>query len=264
MKKTIAIGSAAVLLALCSSAMAQEARWDGFSLGMTGGYAEATGDILGTDNESFGFPDFYDITAKADVELDGFVIGGEIGRDWQKGNLVMGLFGDFTYSNIEDTRYSRYGYADDDNTACGDGLCRANDDDQFTVTNPLVANIGVRAGYDFGPLMLFAGTGLSYGKLEIAVADKNIDSNGNPQNNSTGQGSDDKWVLGFKVKAGAELPVSDKVSVGLSYEYLFLDTDTYKLAGPSYGSTNYDDANYYVELDAYQSSRFLVSLKYAF
>lgn len=264
MKKTTTIGSAAFLLAFCSSAIAQEARWDGFSVGITGGYAEATGDILGTDNETFGFPDFYDSTAKATVDPDGYVVGGEIGRDWQKGNLVMGLFGDFTYSNIAETRYSRYGYADDDNTPCGVGLCRNNDDDQFTVSNPLLANVGMRAGYDFGHLMLFAGTGLSYGKLEVAVADKNIDSNGNPQSNSTGQGSDEEWVLGFKVKAGAELPVSDRVSVSLSYEHMFLDTETYKVAGPSFGSTNYDDANYFVELDAYQSSRFLVSLKYAF
>lgn len=236
---------------------------NGFYVGIIGGYEDAAVDIEGTRDEVDGFPDLSN-GEHTSLDADGYLIGGEVGHDWRHGNLVYGVFGDFTYSTLEGERFSRYGYSDSDETMCAEGRCRNNDDDLFTVSNPFVASIGARVGVDMGPLVLFAGAGLSVGKLEVEVVDDNSDSNGGTNTNSVGEGSDDNWSLGYKLKLGAEMPVTEAVTIGLSYEYLSLESETYKVAGPSFGTTDYSDVNYRVELEEYRSNRFLLSFKYGF
>lgn len=232
-------------------------------VGVSLGYSTVVTDLLRTDGTLDGYPDFAPDEGMS-MDAEGYALGAEVGQDWSQDHVVFGLFADLLLSNIQGQRFSRYGYSDVDTTPCVMGLCRNRDDDYFTLKNPALINAGARIGYDFGNLMVSVGGGLSVGQLELAVVDDNSDSNGGVNDNGYGSGSDQKYAVGYNLKAGAEVPLTDSITVGMSYEYVHFDIDGFKLGGPSNGYVTYDDVEYVVGLFEYRASRFAIDTKYRF
>ena len=66
--------------------------WSGMYFGVNGGY--------GFGQSKFDYCVFGGCTPTPDFDINGWVAGGTAGVNWQHGNLVLGIEGDFDGSNI--------------------------------------------------------------------------------------------------------------------------------------------------------------------
>lgn len=95
--KTLAVGVAAI--ALASAAHADDYNWQGFYVGLNGGYADITSDtsrdvtVLG----GYAAQDALDIEAASLISQSpgGFTGGGQAGINWLSSGFLFGLEGDF-------------------------------------------------------------------------------------------------------------------------------------------------------------------------
>jgi len=93
-RRTAALMSVAVAaLAAPHAAAAPVATWQGFYLGISGGYAD--------HRARFGDPQYDWNGAGPFYFSDGAVYGGQVGYNWQAGSLVYGLEADFTKTWID-------------------------------------------------------------------------------------------------------------------------------------------------------------------
>jgi outer membrane immunogenic protein len=84
--------------------------WSGFYVGATGGYA-------------WGNPSFQDFNGSGpNVKISGGIFGGELGYNWQAGNIVYGFEADFQNGPKGHDRIGTPGGA----TFCGSGICRVD------------------------------------------------------------------------------------------------------------------------------------------
>jgi outer membrane immunogenic protein len=98
---------AAVLLPLAGSTRAQDAapgkqRWAGFHIGLHGGHGWANTDTYVDPLPSA--TQFVNLKPQfLDLSPSGSVYGAQFGYDWQWGKFVLGLEGDYTHMNLDDT-----------------------------------------------------------------------------------------------------------------------------------------------------------------
>src|SRR5438445_3022027 len=92
---SILLASVAVL-ALVTEASAQETRanWTGSYVGVEGGYA---GSSVRFDADATNFDDSH--------HKDGYLGGIYAGHDWQSGQFVYGVVGDFDFVGMHDTEF---------------------------------------------------------------------------------------------------------------------------------------------------------------
>lgn len=151
------------------NAAAPSATWDGAYIGAHAGFATGTVDW---EFSGGGGGDSYDI--------DGWVLGGQLGYNWQVDNLVFGLEADLSVATISG-EYAAFSTRDISWLASARG----------------------RVGFAIDSVLL-------YGTAGLAVA------------NSTGTLlilSDTATHIGWTVGVGAEVMVSDDVSLKAEYRY---------------------------------------------
>jgi OOP family OmpA-OmpF porin len=203
--RKILIGMALASSMLASPAMARD---DSLYIGLDGGVV--FGGSLGSDFDLDDDDDF------DDDERDVFDLKTKAG--WEAGLLLGYDFGGFrleaegSYKNLNVDRISSSlaGFDLDDVTP---GVQNRVDVDGDLKVKSLVAN----ALLDFGPddgLQFFAGGGVGIGwaDLEGSFAD---------ENNAFIDDSDS--ALAWQLMAGARLPISDSVDLGVKYKYFNLD-----------------------------------------
>jgi len=228
-----ALGAALLVVA---PAVAQDApSWTGPYVGGQLGYGFQPGDkdesILFDNNLDGSFGDTVNTAAGANAFSPGFCGGGtdaggpnggckddkdgvtwavHAGYDYQMGNIVVGVVGEYGRSTISD---SVTGYS--------------TTPAFYTMTRRLKDNAGVRlrAGFAAGSTLIYATGGGAWGKVENSFATSNR------ANAFTGNGNEDAW--GYKFGGGVEQLVSPNFSIGAQYLFTSLKAGDYRVrSGP--------------------------------
>lgn len=170
--------------------------WSGFFIGAHVGYgaADVSGKYTGEPGEDF----MLDEGGTFDLDLNGFVAGGQAGYNWQSGNLVLGLEADVTHVDWSDELIN--GTPE---------LVSANTD--------WVGTLRGRAGYAMDNLLVFATAGLALTDTKYYVND-HVD-NTDPSEFGTLKLND----LGFVVGGGAEYAVNQSWSIKAEALYFIFD-----------------------------------------
>jgi len=150
--------------------------WTGFYIGLNGGYGWSRFDGTGT----FG-PD--SVTAK------GWLGGATVGYNYQMGQFVLGVEGDFDWANVKH----------DEPLFAG----------TITLKNDYFITAAARLGYAFDRTLL-------YGKVGAAWTRDKYDGNDGAGGTVTGSSNRTGWMLG----AGLEYAIWNNLSAKLEYDYL--------------------------------------------
>lgn len=147
--------------------------WTGPYVGINGGYG-------------WGTSDFSAPFSTGSFDIDGGVVGGTLGYNWQMGQAVFGVEGDIDWSNIGGS------------ATCGGTTCSVNNDWLGTVRG--------RLGYSFDRFLPYITGGLAVGNISTNIA-------------GVGSGDDIKagWTAGGGVEAQITGPWTAKI------EYLYVD-----------------------------------------
>jgi outer membrane immunogenic protein len=194
--------------------------WTGFYLGVNGGSASMRqGNPLTISNSFFdpmmfpssNLPTFSRASRHNRTE---FIGGGQIGYNWQIGNLVLGMEADF----------SHIGGVDYPSTATPFSVPLGPTTTFVTSGEKgkhFVGTLRSRVGYSFDRLLIYATGGLSYGDFASGISRVgSTDALGNATSNFTADSSDSASV-GYAIGAGAEYALTTSWTV--KAEYLYVD-----------------------------------------
>ena len=168
--------------------------WQGLYFGGFAGYAWADGTYKEYDGDG--------VESKP-LDLDGGLFGVQIGYDFQRGQYVFGIVGDYSWLNSKDVE--RFG-----RDANKDGV----GDFSRTVEIHSLATLRGRLGYAFDGSLLYATAGVAF----VGV-DTDACIGGSPPGCSPKKSFDDSytsWVVG----AGYERQLGDGISFFAEYLYI--------------------------------------------
>jgi outer membrane immunogenic protein len=167
--------------------MVQLFDWSGLYWGIAGGYG--WGDS--SHSEAGGL-------ANGSFDANGWLLGGTLGYNWQAGQTVLGIEGDWSWSGIDGSGASAGG--------------------PISTELNWLATGRVRAGYAVDNYLFYVTGGAAWGKVEAANA-------------GIGSGSDTR--LGWTVGGGVETMLTPNWTAKLEYLYVDLgDKNTYTAGGP--------------------------------
>lgn len=176
---------------------AQAFDWNGFYLGLNGGYAGGRSSwsdpAVGGDSGKF--------------SGNGGTIGGQLGYNWQLGNTVLGVETDMNWLNAKGSSAGPGGVCASD----GGGLCQTQ--------QSWLGTTRLRAGYAIENWLPYLTGGLAYGNVRAL------------QPNGTSSGVQSGWTAG----AGLEYGFSRNWSAKL--EYLHIDLGTATFMGAASGTS---------------------------
>ena len=177
-------------------AVAQVMSWTGFYIGAQGGYG------WGSSNEVFyNAPNTAAFIGTQKYDMTGGFAGGVVGYNWQTGAFVLGLEGDYHWSDIS-------GRSSVVNVAPNLG------DTYFTKLRGF-GDIKGRLGYAAGAALFFVSGGAAVGDLQHRY--DGVPGNAFAQSNT-------KW--GYTVGAGVEYMFAQNWSGKLEYNYIDLGKST--------------------------------------
>jgi outer membrane immunogenic protein len=183
--------------------------WTGFYIGIHGGYGWADADI-DDDDFDFDFDDDGDDDFFGDAELEGPVIGGQVGVNWQFNNFVLGVEGDGSWSGIDD----------DEDTF--------DDDDDIGISAEVdwLASARGRVGLAWDRFMIYGTGGVAFAEFSTDLEDDGdlFDDEDDDDDGETEIG----WVAG----GGAEFMATDNVTLGVEYLHYSFD----EIDAPSFAS----------------------------
>lgn len=156
--------------------------WTGVYLGINGGW--------GWGESRFDFVDLG--TTTGDFDIDGGMVGGTLGLNWQTGAWVFGVEGDLDWTNINGS------------APCPNPLFTCE------TANNWLATVRGRLGFAAGNVLVYATGGGAFGDVEMTSIGFN------PSQKDTRAG----WSAG----GGIELALTSKISV--KAEYLHIDLGT--------------------------------------
>jgi outer membrane immunogenic protein len=188
--------------------------WTGAYVGVSLGHANAAYAV--TDATGEVAPEDYIDAFNGDFELEGWVLGGQLGYNYQlDNNIVLGVQGLILLPDLEG------GYA---------GI-REGDDEAIANVNvkvDWVAGLVGTVGYSFDRAMIYGGGGLAAGGVTVGV-------------NGVGEQVDltaEQTHLGWMATIGVAYALTDNVVATLDYSRIDLGTKTYELAGTIDGNTS--------------------------
>jgi outer membrane immunogenic protein len=204
-----ALAFPAALLAAPTAAQAAEGDGiGGFYLGVHGGYGTDSSIWAGTPNGNPA-PGF-STSNIADLNADGFLLGGTVGGRWQTGYIVLGIEGEASWANLKDSA---------PNTAFAGRTNRTDIDWIGTVT----AQFGVQTGRVHG--YLEAGLGFTGSEYSVADAD-------GVAPDLTGSVSDTRQ--GLVLGAGFEYLMDGGFSLRGEYNYMNFGSNEYRFGGDTW------------------------------
>lgn len=175
-------------------------RWAGFYAGVHAGIANRDGDIS-TENSTFS-PEF----PLATLHDSSFIGGGQIGYNWQAGQVVVGIEADGSWTKLKE-----------DKTAFDvfEGFA------QYTSEIDWLITIRGRAGFAATPGMLL------YATAGLAIADVNL-----KYNSYFGSFSTSDTQVGWTAGLGAEFMIGSNWTVKAEYLHVQLDGTKLDLTVP--------------------------------
>lgn len=213
------LGAAAAIAMFAGAAQAadysapESPSWTGGYIGVVGGYgwgeSDFSADVIdGTDGVTvLG-------TLDDSIDVEGFLIGGQLGYDYDMGNgLVLGVAGDWSWSGM-------------DGDLCVDlDTCEPAeiDDSYATADVNWLATVRARAGFTTGSMLFYGTGGLAIAEAEAGATF--IDGSTDPDR------SDSNTHLGWVIGAGAEFKMTESMSLGAEYLHVDLGSQDYALRG---------------------------------
>lgn len=170
--------------------LATPAGADAFSPGFCGGQALGNSAAQGCDDDS-----------------NGVQAGVRLGYDYQMGGFVVGVVGEYSAVNQEDS-------------VTGFSTTPANY--TFTRTLKNVAAARLRAGYAYGPVLGYVTGGYAQGKIDNRFQTSNM------ANTFTATKDDDK-ADGYQVGGGVEWALAPHLSATVEYLYTSLEPGDYNI-----------------------------------
>lgn len=131
-------------------------------------------------------------TSVTDPEVDGFGIGAIAGYNAQIDNWVLGLEGDWSWTNADGTQAP------------------------MTAEYNWLASVRGRVGYAFDSVLVYGAGGAAFADLDV----------------SAGGRSDSSTQVGWTLGAGVEALLTENVTGRLEYGYYDFGSETYTLAAP--------------------------------
>lgn len=227
--------------------------WGGVYIGAKAGYAWGDTDLRVLAADSSRYPDFSGGEQIKGNALNSGFAGAEIGYNFQRGNWVYGIFASTNLLNAKDAKWSK-------DACCGAG------DDKFTTKLSNISIIGGRVGYAVDKILFYAGAGAAFGRVKVSAKDTNINYAGTPTTNSTGGGSDSRWLNGYALNMGADYALDDSWKLGLDYTYVGFKHKTFDASGESFNfaGTPKGKASYIFSSRGLDSHMLAATLKYTF
>ncbi|HUQ36758.1 MAG TPA: outer membrane beta-barrel protein [Aestuariivirga sp.] len=187
--------------------------WSGPYIGVVGGYGwgdtESSSDIMSDDIVPVVL-----LTVDNSIDVEGFLIGGQLGYDFDLGNgFVLGVAGDMSWSDLSGEDCVEIG-----------GCTGAASDSYADVNVNWLATIRGRAGFATGSLLIYGTGGLAIADAETSIT--NVDGLGDPTR------SDSSTHFGWVIGAGAEFMVTENMSLGAEYLHVDLGSEDYTFNGP--------------------------------
>lgn len=195
--------------------------WQGVYIGVNGGYG--SGDVntsqnsVTTSGPLFGLPaGFLPVGARTFTGLDrsygsdGGFGGFQIGYNAQFGNVVLGIEGDYQFSDIKGEDHFL-------------GSAAGPTYDVYSKMKDF-ATIRGRLGYAFDSLLIYATGGVAFGNMESTT----VDTPGIPGFFLGPQypGTSSQWTTGYTIGGGLEWGFAQNWSVKAEYQYMkFSDID---------------------------------------
>jgi outer membrane immunogenic protein len=205
--------------------------WTGFYIGANAGYSwndSKTHYSYALRNPA----DFAEFNALGLVpqrlgrNADGFTGGGQIGYNYQIGQIVLGAEADFQYLDARQ------------NTGQSVTLLDANGSNATVSTGTRssldwLGTVRARAGYAFDRTLVYATGGLAYGRSasNSFITSVGVDDDGPFVGLWSGSKSGTKF--GWTVGAGVEYAITDNLTVKAEYLYYDLGRTKYQMAGVS-------------------------------
>jgi outer membrane immunogenic protein len=174
--------------------------WTGFYVGVNGGYSWASLGSVG--NATFDRP-------------SGFTLGGTAGYNQQFGSFVLGVEGDFNWSNIDSSRRQTINIGA---PATPNAVVYASDVNW-------AGTLRVRAGYAVDRVLLYATGGYAGALLDLAYTNVTTPSGA----------SQSKWAHGYVLGVGLEYAFTRNLSGKAEYLYTAL-ADTGAFSGGVYAA----------------------------
>lgn len=157
--------------------------WTGFYVGVNAGYGFGNYDVKGAATNTLGDP-------------DGFIGGGQVGYNYQIGQIVLGLETDLQYSDMKSSRVNVIG-----------GTNKGELEYFGTVRG--------RVGYAFDRFLPYVTGGFAYGQNKVTISGLGISA------------SDDNTHYGYTVGAGLEYAFTNNLTAKIEYLYTDLGEKRY-------------------------------------
>ncbi len=244
-----------VFATIASSAFAEEnpIDWTGSYVGLFAGTYNANTKLTTVESNRSVYPTF-GVGDFNSPNIDGSIIGGELGFNHQSGQVVYGVSASLSHSNASSTDWSI------------DGCCGSSPDDKFTSKMQKMYTAEARIGYSFNRFLISASGGLVSGQYSLTIQDDNIERDGTVHSNSTGRGSDSKFLKGFKTGISIDYALDEKWSVGTDIEWIRLNAENLDATGQSYSfaGTPNGVGTYIMSPQDLKSRIVTINLKYKF
>jgi outer membrane immunogenic protein len=208
MTKNTLLAGAALLAMLSTPALAND--WAGAYVGITGGYATGDSDFTGTGVLE---PGIENPNSEGTINIDGTVIGGQIGFNFDLGNgLIGGVVGDYSNANIDGSVC-----ADDDN-------CEGVDEGHTyaLASADWLSTIRGKLGFASEESLVYVTAGIAMADVTSTVT--NLDG--------VFDLSETEGLSGWTVGAGMNFKVAQNIDLGAEYLYVDLGNAEYNYEWP--------------------------------
>ena len=192
--------------------------WTGLYVGVQGGVS------WGSSDETFyGGPNTAIFDGSQNYNLEGGIVGGLVGYDYQIGSFVLGLQGDYNWADVS----GRSGVIN----------VTPNRGDTYFTRLTSYGDAKARLGYAAGPILLFLDGGFAFGTLQHRYDAALNGGAANSFSHNTGQ-------VGWTIGGGVEYKFAQNWSAGIEYDYVDLGSSTIQYsATPANRSTWRDTFN---------------------
>jgi len=169
--------------------------WTGFFVGANAGYGFGANDTIKLQSEDFD-------NNIGNLDMHGFLGGGQLGANWQAGTWVLGAEADMQFADISDSEFRTLEDVSVDTKGEIDWL----------------STVRLRSGIAFDNMLLYGTGGIAFGGVDykVSIIDDATTSDLHEDYTATG------WTAG----AGVEWGLSEKSSAKLEFLYIDLGDKT--------------------------------------
>jgi outer membrane immunogenic protein len=174
--------------------------WSGLYVGVFAGGATGTVDYIGEYSDDLGN------LIESDIDVDGWFGGIAAGANFQTGSFVLGIEGDIAWTDISGTN----------EIPDSSSIASLNVD--------YLGTVRARAGVAFDSVLVYATGGFAYAGGSVGITELD----------GTTDASEDVTFTGYAIGLGAEVAVTENISIKGEYLYTALSSDDVVFSSEDY------------------------------